>query len=135
MTQPPPNHAPLYAGLPGMAAADPAELALQVFLRVFTPSGTHFDVETVHGVLQDLSGQREITGRDVRAVFAMAETFEPLDPFYLQCMLIWERSLIAARLTRGRDHTWSYLVLLPRGWQALVSPNPTEAVRTLIASS
>jgi hypothetical protein len=127
-----PAEEPLYAGLAGMYTADPGELAVQVFLRLFAPDQkSHHRPEAALGVLQRLGGVDEIPAIIVRGTMATPRAKYSLDPLYVQCVLLWERGLVAGRLSRGSE-AHHHLVLLPRGLQALGSSDPAAALRRAV---
>jgi hypothetical protein len=129
---PTPTGPPHYSGLPGLEAADPTDLAVEVFLGVFTIGKSHYvRPEAVLGVLQQLAGMDEIPGITVRGTLTTPRARYSLDPVFLQCVLLWERGLIAGRLSRGSE-AYHHIVLLPRGSRALASTDPDTELRLLI---
>lgn len=128
-----PVEEPLYEGLAGLNAADPVELAVQVFVRLFaTEQGTHYRPEAALGVLQQLGGFHEIPGIIIRGTMGTPTARYSLDPLYVQCALLWEQGLVAGRLSRGSE-AHHHLVLLPRGFQALGSVDAAAALRTILS--
>ncbi len=127
-----PTEPPLYPGLAGLESADPGELATHLFLRVFTSGqSSHVRPEAVLGALQRISGVDEVPGMTVRGTLTTPRARYTLDPVFLQCVLVWERALIAGRLSRGSE-AYHHLVLLPMGARALAGADPEAAVRALI---
>jgi hypothetical protein len=123
---------PLYDGIAGMSAADPGELAVHVFVRLFAPEqGAHYRPEAALGVLQGLGGVHEIPGITVRGTLTKPSARYSLDPLYVQCVLLWEQGLVAGRLSRGSE-AHHHLVLLPRGFHALSSADPAAALRRAV---
>lgn len=123
---------PLYAGLAGLYAADPGELAVELFVRLFaTDQEPHYRPEAALGVLQGLGGVDEVPAITVRGTMTTPRAKYSLDPLYVQCVLLWERGLVAGRLSRGSE-AYHHLVLLPRGFQALGSADPAAALRRAI---
>lgn len=122
----------LYEGFAGLEAAEPIDLAVNVLLRLFPRGdGAHYRPETVLGVIQDLADISEVPGVTVRGTITTPRARYALDPFYLQCVLIWEHALLAGRLSRGSE-AYHHIVLLPRGHRALTSASPEEELRALI---
>ncbi|KQZ09620.1 hypothetical protein ASD23_15610 [Agromyces sp. Root1464] len=122
----------VYQGLAGLESAVPAELAARVFLGAFAGAESrHVRPETVLGILQRLSGVDEVPGMTVRGTLTTPRARYALDPVFVQCVLLWERALIAGRLSRGSE-AYHHLVLLPMGARALVGADPEAAVRTLL---
>lgn len=68
----------------------------------------------------------------VRGTLTTPRARYTLDPVFLQCVLVWERALIAGRLSRGSE-AYHHLVLLPMGARALADADAVSAVRRLIA--
>lgn len=126
-----PAEPPIYEGLAGLAAADPAELAARAFVRVFSAGQPpHYRPEAVLGILQQFAGLNEIPGATVRGIMTSPGARYSLDPLYLQCVLLWERGLLAGRLSRGDSH--HHVVLLPRGWRALTEAKPYDTVLEIL---
>ncbi|KRC61413.1 hypothetical protein ASE14_11080 [Agromyces sp. Root81] len=127
-----PTEPPRYSGLSGLEAADPIELASNVFVRVFADQQSpHVRPEAVLGVLQQLAGVDEVPGMTVRGTLTTPRARYALDPVFLQCVLLWERGLIAGRLSRGSE-AYHHIVLLPMGSRALAGEDPDAAVRARI---
>ena len=123
---------PLYSGIAGLESADPIELASNVFVRVFADrQSPHVRPEAALGVLQQLAGVDEVPGMTVRGTLTTPRAQYALDPVFLQCVLLWERALIAGRHSRGSE-AYHHLVVLPMGSRALASENPEAAVRALV---
>lgn len=127
-----PTEPAVYQGMAGLESADPAELAARVFLRTFSGAETrHVRPETVLGVLQQLAGVDEVPSMTVRGTLTTPRARYALDPVFVQCVLLWERALIAGRLSRGSE-AYHHLVLLPAGARALAAAQPESTVRQLI---
>ena len=127
-----PTEPTVYQGLAGLESADPAELAARVFFGAFAGTESrHVRPEAVLGVLQQLAGVDEVPGMTVRGTLTTPRARYTLDPVFLQCVLVWERALIAGRLSRGSE-AYHHLVLLPVGARALAGADPEAAVRALI---
>lgn len=89
-----------YDGVAGLESADPVELAATVFLSVFTAGPSkHFNPADVLRALQRLCGIDEVPSEAIRRILAKPGDTYSLDPLYLQCVLLWERALLAARLS------------------------------------
>ena len=69
----------------------------------------------------------------VRGTLTTPRARYDLDPVFLQCVLVWERALIAGRLSRGSE-AYHHIVLLPMGARALDGAGPEAAVRALIGA-
>lgn len=122
-----------YDGVAGLESADPVELAATVFLSVFTVGPSkHFNPADVLRALQRLCGIDEVPPEAIRRILAKPGDRYSLDPLYLQCVLLWERALLAARLSRGGEAR-HHLVLLPEGSRALADPEAESALRRLMA--
>jgi hypothetical protein len=127
-----PAEEPLYAGLAGMYAADPGELAAELFIRLFaTDQKPHYRPEAALGILQRLGGVDEVPAITVRGTMTTPRAKYSLDPLYVQCVLLWERGLVAGRLSRGSE-AYHHLVLLPRGLQVLSGADPAAALRRAV---
>jgi hypothetical protein len=127
-----PTEPPVYDGLAGLESADPTELATRVFLGAFSDSPSHHvRPEAVLGVLQQLAGVSEVPKMTVRGMLTTPTARYALDPVLVQCVLLWERALIAGRLSRGSE-AYHHLVLLPTGSRALAGAEPASVVRSLI---
>ena len=127
-----PTEPAVYHGLAGLESADPAELAVRVFLGAFAGAESrHVRPEAVLGVLQQLSAVDEVPGMTVRGTLTTPRARYALDPVFVQCVLLWERALIAGRLSRGSE-AYHHLVLLPMGARALAGADSEAAVRALV---
>jgi hypothetical protein len=125
----------VYPGVAGLESADPAELAARVFLSTFSGAESrHVRPEAVLGVLQQLAGVDEVPGMTVRGTMTTPRAKYGLDPVFVQCVLLWERALVAGRLSRGSE-AYHHIVLLPRGSRALAGDEPAAAVRALFGAA
>lgn len=113
-----------------LAAADPVRVAVDTFVTVFTAATrTHVVPYAVHGALQELFGIDEVDEPTIRGTIERTGAKYALDPYFVQCLTMWENALLAGRLSRG-EH--DYVVLLPRGSEALREPNPAAALEAIL---
>lgn len=120
---------PVYGGIDGLRSADPVELAVVVFLEVFTgEEQAHHRPEAVLGALQRLSGHDEVPSSAIRGILTKPGARYSLDAILLQCVLVWERGLVAGRLSRGSEAN-HHIVLLPQGRRVQQDSDPAGLLR------
>ncbi|RIJ76814.1 hypothetical protein D1871_10330 [Nakamurella silvestris] len=122
---------PDFDGLPGLRSADTADLAARLLLRTFTPpTGTVQRLaldSTGPGVLAEMFALAGVEFKvGIRAERkALNNAFLQLS---VECVLVWERHGIAARLAGGTDPR-SDVLLLRAGEGLLAGSDPYVTAR------
>ncbi len=108
-----------------LSAADLADVAAQLFATTFRPGVK--SPQAFRNVRNDLS---KMAGLGRLGVFTTAE---PSYVIALECTLLWERALLAARISAG-DSATLYVHLLRRGEAIRTSPDPHGAARAALGN-
>lgn len=124
---------PRYAGLTGLRAADPVELAVALFEAVFATVNMDRPFRPVgelNFALAELSGVR--SPRRGLMVWLGLATDAPsaLTPYAVQSKLIWERALIVGSGLSNDRPKGTPLILLPRGEELRRSMEPVLTLRS-----